>query len=343
MCGICGMFSPSGFSDPEAVRFRVEATLGSLSHRGPDAAGLNLNEFAVLGAARLGIRGLADGHQPMVDPETGIVAICNGEIDNHHELRHWLEARGRPVRALTDVAVIPGLFVELGEAFVTSLAGAFAVALWDPRTKLLTLARDRAGERPLFFAVRGEEVAFATEIAALVSLTRWPMRLDEHALRQYLQFGIFPSPNTPFTGLSKIAPGELLQFGHGGMRRRTYWRWDITSTAKQTPSLDVFDEVFRCAVRRQSDVEVDFGVFLSGGIDSSLVSAVARSLHPTRPMKAYTLRFDEESYDEWPFAQAVAHQLEMELVTVWVRPDEAPSELKALVRLVGEPLADPAW
>ncbi len=135
----------------------------------------------------------------------------------------------------------------------------------------------------------------------------------------------------------------MIQFDEAGVRRKSYWRWRVTETPKQPPSLDGFDKTFRAAIARQTDVEVDFGVFLSGGIDSSLVSAVARSLHPQRALKAYTLRFQEESFDEGTFAEAVAKQLKMELVTVWVKPADVRDGLKSLVRLVGEPLADPAW
>jgi asparagine synthase (glutamine-hydrolysing) len=127
------------------------------------------------------------------------------------------------------------------------------------------------------------------------------------------------------------------------MRRKFYWRWQITETVKRPSSLDAFDQTFRTAVGRQTDVDVDFGVFLSGGIDSSLVSAVARSLHPKRPMKAYALRFEEQSFDEGRYAAAVAKQLKMELVTVQVKPADMRDGLKSLIRLVGEPLADPAW
>jgi asparagine synthase (glutamine-hydrolysing) len=343
MCGICGVVATSGFPDPEAARLRVEAMLQSLSHRGPDAVGRVTTQFGVLGATRLAIRGLKDGSQPMLDAETGIVAVCNGEIDNHRELRRWLAERGCRVFNETDVAVIPRLFLELGEDFADKLVGAFAIAVWDPRTRRLTLARDRAGERPLFFMSRGGEIIFATEIAALVSPGRLPVNLHQSALRKYLQFGIFPSPDTPFIEITKVAPGECVQLDAGGVRRRTYWRWQITEAAKQAPSADAFDETFRAAVRRQSDVDVNFGVFLSGGIDSSLVSAVTRSLYPTRSLKAYTLRFEEESFDEGIYAEAVARQLKMDLVTVWVRPGDMRSEIKELVRLVGEPLADPAW
>jgi asparagine synthase (glutamine-hydrolysing) len=169
------------------------------------------------------------------------------------------------------------------------------------------------------------------------------VNLDQEALRKYLQFGIFPSPDTPFGEIRKVAPGELIQFDVSGMCRKCYWRWQITETPKQPPSLDAFDQIFRSAIGRQSDVDVDFGVFLSGGIDSSLVSAVVRSLHPKRPLKAYTLRFDEQSFDEGRFAGVVAKQLKMELVTVRVKPDDLRIGLKSLIRMVGEPLADPAW
>ena len=123
MCGICGIVACAGLAEPEAARLRVEAMLQALSHRGPDAVGNVATDTAVLGVTRLTIRGLEAANQPMVDPETGVVAVCNGELDNHHELRRWLAERGRPVRHKTDVAVIPGLFLELGEGFVRKLGG----------------------------------------------------------------------------------------------------------------------------------------------------------------------------------------------------------------------------
>jgi asparagine synthase (glutamine-hydrolysing) len=343
MCGICGSVSLSSLADPDATRHQVEAMLLSLAHRGPDDVGSVSTDSAILGVTRLAIRGLSDANQPIVDQASGVVAICNGEIDNHRELRRWLAERGRPVHRKTDVAVIPGLYLELGEAFASRLIGAFAVAVWDPRERRLTLARDRAGERTLFYTQRGDEMTFATEIAALVAQKRLPISLDRNALLQYLQFGIFPAPDTPFAEIRKVSPGECVRFDAAGVHRKTYWRWQVAETAKLPPSLDAFDETFRAAVGRQSDVEVDFGIFLSGGIDSSLVSAVARSLHPKRPLKAYTLRFEEESFDEGDFACTVARQLKMDPVTVWVKPDDVRDGLRSLIRLVGEPLADPAW
>jgi asparagine synthase (glutamine-hydrolysing) len=344
MCGICGNVAFSSLTSPEAAHLRIKAMLRSLSHRGPDATGQVDTDLAILGATRLAIRGLSDPlNQPMADAESGVIAVCNGEIDNYRELARWLANRGRPVQQETDVAVIPGLYLELGEAFASRLVGAFAIAVWDSRERRLTLVRDRAGERPLFYARNRNEIIFATEIAALVGHAGFQVTLDQEALRKYLQFGIFPAPDTPFAEIRKVAPGELIQFDKTGMRRERYWRWQITESIKRPSSLDAFDQTFRTAVARQTDVEVDFGVFLSGGIDSSLVSAVVRSLHPKRPLKAYTLRFDEQSFDEGRFAAVVAKQLKMELVTVRVKPDDVRVGLKSLIRMVGEPLADPAW
>jgi asparagine synthase (glutamine-hydrolysing) len=343
MCGICGSATLSRLTEPEATHRRVEAMLQSLAHRGPNDVGFTATGSAVLGVTRLAIRGLVDANQPIVDNDSGVIAVCNGEIDNHRELRQWLAERGRPVQRETDVAVIPGLYLELGEKFVEKLVGAFAIAIWDPRRSRLLLARDRAGERPLFFTTLGNEIIFASELAALVSRRQLPVKLDQPALTKYLRFGIFPAPTTPFGEIQKLAPGQLIRFDETGIHRSFYWRWRVGGKSKQSPSLDQFDQIFRAAVARQTDVEVDFGVFLSGGIDSSLVAAVARSLHPQRALKAYTLRFQEESFDEGNFAESVARQLKMDPVTVWVKPEDVRDGLKSLIRLVGEPLADPAW
>lgn len=343
MCGICGIVNISGERQPESVRRRVNAMLQALSHRGPDDAGLNVSESAVLGATRLAIRGGDDGHQPMVDTTSGVVAVCNGEIDNHKELRHWLAERGRLVAQATDVAVIPGMYLELGEAFAEKLVGAFAIAIWDPRIHRLTLVRDRAGERPLFFSQTTDNIVFATEIASLISQGKLPVTFDTAALHLYLQFGLFASPSSPFANIQKVPPGSIVQIDASGIRHSTYWRWKNVETAKQKPSLDAFDKIFRETVRRQSDVDVDFGLFLSGGLDSSLISAVTRSLYPERPLKAYTLRFKEESFDEGMFAETVATALKLEPVPVWVQPEDLPGALSLLIKTGGEPLADPAW
>ena len=165
MCGICGRVSLDGRLDPEAAGAMVEAMMQALAHRGHDELGKVATDSAILGATRLAIRGLKDGAQPMVDAQTGVVVACNGEIDNHRELRSWLAERGRLVAAATDVAVIPGLYLELGEDFAARMVGAFAVAVWDPTKKRLLLSRDRAGSARCSSPLKGMN---------WLSLPSWP-------------------------------------------------------------------------------------------------------------------------------------------------------------------------
>jgi asparagine synthase (glutamine-hydrolysing) len=337
-----------------------------LMHRGPDDVGVEESVEAVLGATRLAIRGLTSGRQPIHDPESGVVVVCNGEIDNSRELRSWLMGRGRKVAQESDVGVLPGLYLELGDEFVERLIGAFAIAIWDPRARRLVLARDRAGERPLFYRRRGPEVHFATEIAALAADSEHgpaadALTPDREAIARYLRFGSFAAPETPFEEIRKVAPAEIVTFHGEEVRRRRYWRWPIgreplagTSdagggggpgnvTGRPEPRSDTFDRIFREAVRRQSEVDVDYGAFLSGGIDSSLVAAVARAVRPDHALRAYTLRFGEPSYDEGSYAEQVAKLLGCESIPVWLAPEDIPPGIAELVRMVGEPLADPAW
>ena len=343
MCGVCGIAAPSGGLDGAQASRDVQAMVDALAHRGPDDSGLHGTDTAVLGATRLAIRGLADGRQPMVDPGSGIVVVCNGEIDNHRSLRSWLAARGRPVASATDVAVVPGLYLELGETFVERLSGVFAVAIWDPRRGRLLLARDRAGERPLFYYRAHGIVRFATEISALGVDPSLPLSPDRGALARYVRFGYFAAPETPFSQIRKVAPGEVVVIDQDGLRRRRYWRWAITTAAKEAPTIEAFDALLREAVRRQSDAEVECGVFLSGGLDSSLVAAVAKDIAPRRQLRAYTLRFAEASYDEGSFAERVARRLGLEWFPVAVTPEALQQGITDLVRVVGEPLGDPAW
>ena len=378
MCGICGIvsFRHHGLADPgRGAAARVEEMLGALAHRGPDASALLAAGPAVLGATRLAIRGVADGRQPLVDGTSGVVAVCNGEIDNHRELKAWLAERGRPVAQATDVAVIPGLYLELGDRFPEVLVGAFAIGLWDPRRRRLVLVRDRAGEKPLFLRVEAsagpaapgaglDRALFATELAALApSIPGGPgmPTVDVEALAHYLRFGCFAVPRTPFAGVQKVGPGERVVIDAGGVRRERYWRWrtagpaapDVTAAGPPSrvaeppspspPRIDDLDRVFRQAVARQTDVEVSCGVFLSGGLDSSLVTAVARSVRPEVPLRAFSLRFPESSYDEGEVAARVARLLGLATTEVWVRPEDFMSSLPELVRMAGEPLADPAW
>ncbi len=351
MCGVCGVVAFAARGDREAAEAHgaavVDAMLEALVHRGPDDIDRRGAGIATLGATRLAVRGLGGGggggRQPLVDSASGVMAVCNGEIDNHAELRRFLESRGRRVELATDIAVIPGLYLELGEAFVERLVGAFAIAVWDPAKERLLLARDRTGERPLFFAHGAGGARFATEIAALAADAEQPLTPDPAALRHFLRFGHFAAPASPFREVSKVSPAELVVIERGAVRRARYWRWGMAEGAKRERAPDEFDAVFREAVRRQSEVDVPYGAFLSGGIDSSLVASVARGVRPDYPLKAFTLRFQEHSYDEGAFAERMAARLGIPCDAVWVRPEAFPPVLAELIAHAGEPLADPAW
>lgn len=343
MCGICGIVHFTAPAPQDEAVTQVQHMLARLAHRGPDGAWVEADAAAALGMARLTIRGLTSGRQPLIDTETGVMVVCNGEIDNHPELRVWLAERGRPVEQDTDVAVLPGLYLELGAAFVERLVGAFAIAVWDPRHHTLLLTRDRAGERPLFFSWADGRAVFASQLAAIAASDTRPPEVDGPAIRRYLQLGHFPAPDSPFVGVSKLGPAETVIISRTGIQRSTYWQWPRAIPAGIDTSLDAFDRIFRAAVHRQSEVDVPVGLFLSGGVDSSLLAAVARSLHPEKSLTAYGLRFGEDSFDEGQFAERVAADLNMTYVPVWVQPQDFPRLLRAVIRTSGEPLADPAW
>lgn len=343
MCGICGIVSLTRPFDRERAIEHVQGMVNAIAHRGPDDSGIYEDDSAVLGATRLAIRGLESGRQPIQDPATGIVTVCNGEIDNHRELRSLLQAEGYEVPLTTDIGVLPALYDLLGDRCVERLIGAFALALWDPRKSRLLLARDRAGERSLFYQVDGSVIHFATELSAMACVPAVPLKPNPRALASYLRFGSFTAPDTPFMGIQKVCPAELVGFDSMGTRRKRYWRWPVVQSVKSEPSLETFDQIFRTAVCRQTSVDVDFGLFLSGGIDSSLVAAVASAVALKRPRYAYTIRFGETSYDEGSFAERIARELDLESVSVLIKPEDFPQGIAQLVRMVGEPLADPAW
>ncbi len=345
MCGICGMVSLKG-NNPfsmESFPERLGHMLSKLSHRGPQGSGTHISEGAALGVQRLAIRGLSDGLQPISDADSGVIALCNGEIDNHHELRVWLTRRGRSVQGASDVSVLPGLYLELGEKFVGRLRGVFAIAVWDPRGRKLILARDRAGERSLHYTQEGSVVLFATEIASLVAGVSNKMEIDREAVTHYLSRGYFLAPTTPLRGINKVRPGEVVVFSSEQRHHIHYWHWPIIETPKIPPMMHEFDHTFREAVQIQTDVDVDYGFFLSGGVDSSLIAAIATKIRPEKNTPSYTVRFSEHSYDEGAFAQKAAKLIGSEIISVVVKPEMFPPELTRLISMTGEPLADPAW
>lgn len=343
MCGICGIVRREANPARPAPEPVVRRMLQRMAHRGPDGSALATRDGMTMAANRLAIRGVDEAQPPLLEHPDGILVACNGEIDNHRELRHFLVQCGHAVPFSTDVAVIAPLYLEKGLAFVEHLQGVFALALWDARRQRLVLARDRAGERHLYYADTGRELLFASELAALTEATDPAAPLDREALASYLQTGYCPAPRSLLAGHRKLCPGEMLVCEPGATHRLRYWHFPRRAATTTTPVPRAFDLVLREAVHRQSEVEVPFGVLLSGGMDSALIAAVARSLRPGLELPAYCVRFAEASFDEGRAAERVATRLDCPFVPVTVAAEDIPATLRTLVTSTGEPLADPAW
>ena len=343
MCGICGILDRSSGKSAPAMELKARAMLQAMAHRGPNGSALYSGSDVIMAVNRLAIRGVDEQQPPLIEHAGGIVLACNGEIDNHRELRRMLEERGHVIPQSTDVAVIAPLYLEKGLDFLKHLQGVFAIALWDSQRQRLILARDRAGERHLYYWTSNQAIHFASELSALVTAPGSAARLERASLAHYLRSGYCPSPRSLLADHHKVRPGEMIVIDPSGTRHERYWTSPIGVAKKSKPSQASFDQIFRDAVQRQSDIDVDYGVLLSGGVDSALMTAVARSLRPEKKLSAYCIRFAEASFDEGNDAAAMASHLGCDFIPVTVSPHDIPDGIRRLVRTTGEPLADPAW
>ncbi len=343
MCGICGALVLDLAKAPCDLDTRVRTMLAAMDHRGPSGGTVVVRPSLVMAVNRLAIREVDAHRPPLVESEQGVLVACNGEIDNHRELGESLESRGYVVPAGSDVSVIGPLYLERELAFLDALQGVFAIALWDPRKQCLVLARDRAGERHLHYMVADGIVYFASELAALLSAFDAKQEVNANVLSRYLLSGYCPAPFDPVTGCRKVRPGEMVVIDATGIRHTRFWQPPLGKWPNTMPSPRVFDDIFRNAVYRETDVDVEYGVLLSGGVDSALLTAVARSVRPERALTAYCARFAEASFDEGEHASDVARMLGCEFVPVVVSPGDFPGMLRHLIESTGELLADPAW
>ncbi len=345
MCGVVG------YSGPFEPRALVLAT-DSLAHRGPDDVGLFYDEAAGvgLGHRRLSILDLSPlGHQPMATADAELVLVFNGEIYNFRELRLELEAQGTVFSGHSDTEVLLNLYLAQGAAMLSRLNGIFALALWDRRDGSLFLARDALGVKPLYYAVREGCFAFASEIKALVHLLPEAGALDMAALQRYLTFLWCPGEGTPLKGVSKLLPGEAMVVRAGRIVHRWTW-YRLPVFRGVTPTLDEQGAVagtlthLREAVRRQMVADVPVGAFLSGGLDSGAIVALAREQNPD--IRCFTIEAsggqEAGSTDDLPFARRVAKHLGVPLDVVRIDAGRMANDLERMVAQLDEPLADPA-
>lgn len=324
---------------PEVLDFMGEA----LRHRGPDGHADFREPNAVIGTERLRIIDLHErADQPFASPSGEVWLECNGEIYNAAEIR--ARYRDYPYRSHSDVETILPLYLEHGVRAIDQLDGMFGLAIWDNRTQTLILARDRAGEKPLFYARIHNEVVFASELQCLLRYPDLPREIDDVAIAEYLRLGYVPEPRTPFRAVRRIPAGTYAVFH--GEREEIVRYWDPASfTIEPISARDAIRKTQRLiedAVEKQVMSDVPVGVFISGGMDSSILAALASKFIGVDKVHTFSAKFAEESYDESGDAEVLARNMRTTFVPV--RTDEA-ALLEALTNVtqrVAEPLADAA-
>ena len=336
MCGIVGGVSPA--------RLAVEAGIASLHHRGPDDQGVWREEAAQLGFARLSIIDLsAAGHQPMLSPDGRYVIVFNGEIYNFQQLRAELEGAGETFAGHSDTEVLLRLFAKLGlERCLARLRGMFAFAVWDRQERCLSLARDRLGVKPLVYAETAGGFLFGSEIQALFALAPALSRApDFQALDHYLTFQYIPSPMSGFAAVRKLPPAHAMTVRDGRVES-VFRYWNIDHERRSPLDFDDACEALREklleATRLRLVSDVPLGAFLSGGIDSSITVAAMARLGAS-PRKTFSIGFEDERFNELPFANEVARHLGTDHNEMTVKADAADI-MPRMIEHLGEPLAD---
>ena len=341
MCGICGIVD---FSAP-VDRATISDMTRSISHRGPDDDGIEILENAGLGFRRLSIIDLGGSHQPLFNEDRSLWLTFNGEIYNYKDLRKTLEQRGHTLRTDGDGETILHLYEEHGLSFVDHLRGMFAIAIWDSNLKRLILARDRLGVKPLYFAHVGDRLAFASETKAILRVPFVPRDLNNEALAAFMNYSTVPGPWTCFESISRLEPGHVATFDRNGFVSRPYWDLDYSNQRSWKPGtlLHEVEAALEDAIRLRLVSDVPVGVFLSGGIDSSVVAGMA-SRSTTEDLQAFSIGFAgaPSHYDEVPYARAVAQRYGMPHHVLTVRSEDLIADLDDVVWHLDEPCADPS-
>jgi asparagine synthase (glutamine-hydrolysing) len=317
MCGIAGVVS----ADPE-LRKRVGDMVAAIRHRGPDEAGVvDLGQLA-LGTARLAILDPKHGHQPMSTDDGRITVVFNGEIYNYRSLRQTLEADGARFRTDCDTEILLHLYDRYGSDLLNQLDGMFAIGLWDAPKRQLLLARDQLGQKPLFYSETGGALAFASEIRALLTLGLVEPKTDLEALYHYLSLRFIPDDRTLLQGVRKLQAGHCLILDADGCRKQRYWSLDRLPALEGSDSeiIDAVDLKLRGVVEAHLQSDVQVGSFLSGGIDSSLITAMACKSSPAS-LPTFSVGVKEDDFNELPWARRVAKQYQTHHHEEIVEPD----------------------
>jgi len=340
MCGIAGILNRQGLADRDLLKRMLDA----LRHRGPDDEGIYAEGGIALGQRRLSIIDLTTGHQPLSNEDGSVWITFNGEIYNFQELREQLEKKGHQFRTNSDTETIVHAYEEYGEECVKHLRGMFAFAIWDAPKGLCYLARDRLGKKPLFYTEVGGQFLFASELQGLLQCPAIRREVELDTIDEYLTYGYIPAPRTAFKGVFKLPPAHTLttRVEGSGFRVQVERYWQLEYEPKlmltEDEACEQLMELLREAVRLRLISDVPLGAFLSGGIDSSAVVALMSELSD-KPVKTFSIGFEEAAFNELDYARAVAQRFGTEHHEFIVRPN-ALEVVPKLVRHYGEPYAD---
>jgi asparagine synthase (glutamine-hydrolysing) len=345
MCGITGWATlDARVPPPDGARELLRSMCERMTHRGPDSEGLMTATGVALGMRRLAIIDLQTGEQPVTSEDGRVSVILNGEIYNYRELRARLEKRGHHFRSESDTEVLPHLYEEHGMEMVNHLNGMFAFALWDARRRRLFIARDRFGEKPLYWGVFDQTFLFASEPKVLLAHPSVHPSLNLDALRQYLSFDYVPAPLSIYQGINKLPAAHTLTIEDGRVEVKPYW---CLSYKKQepVPSVEEAAEELRRlledSVRMRLVSDVPLGVLLSGGVDSSTVAAMAVRAS-SEAVKTFSISFAESSFDESSYARAVAKYLGTDHHEERLSVDLAANLVGEIGSWMDEPFSDPS-
>jgi asparagine synthase (glutamine-hydrolysing) len=339
MCGIAGFV----LWNREASAATARAMCEVIRHRGPDDQGIHVDGKCAIGMRRLSIIDLSTGHQPIANEDGSAWIVFNGEIYNYRELREELIVHGHRFATNSDTETILHLYEQEGVDGIARLRGMFGFSIWDARKKRLILARDRLGKKPLYYGVFPDGLYFGSELKCLRE-AGVPLEIDHQALQYYFRFSYIPDPWSPYKNVRKLPPGGwLICEADGTVRQGRYWK--LPPPAENEPASLSYDqavervrELFDESVRIRLMSDVPLGAFLSGGIDSSSVVA-SMSLQSSEPVKTFSIGFEEQKFNELPYAQLVADKYKTEHHTITVRPN-AVDLVQRLVRHFDEPFGD---
>lgn len=341
MCGIAGVLTRDRSAGVD--RRRLKAMADAIAHRGPDADGFFTDDHGVgLAHRRLSIIDLAGGDQPIGNEDGTIQIVFNGEIYNYRALRSRLEKKGHLFRTHSDTETLVHLYEELGRDLVKELRGMFAFALWDRNEQVLLLARDRFGQKPLYYSFNGERLLFGSEIKAILAYGGVSREVDPQALEDYLAFGFVPGGQSIFSEIRKLEPAStmLVNAARWEESRIRYWhlRGEVDSNRTAEDWQEVVSEKFSESIAAHRVADVPIGSFLSGGLDSSAVTAVLAGMG-TEPVRTFSMGFEERRFSELDYARVVADRFGTRHVEEIVTADAIES-LAALTHSYDEPFAD---